>query len=716
MQTTKGGLFRIISISLVVLMGWFGLLNSTGVRVEAGIATTKARTANFGPGTDLFEKWVITPTTAIIRPSAIPTPTIVADPITRAILPATPWDTAYLKVGTVLRDEASATYRMWYESARVITTTATGLLITSSAIGFAISKDGISWDKPVLNAPVFGPNPGSWDSNYVGTPRVIFDGDRYRMFYVGSNVGGRFDGTLPASIGIAESGDGINWTRGGRTTPLIAPTPGAWDSLYVEPAGARIVGGAVKLYYTGSDSPIGYRTGLASSPGGVIGAGLTSFSLIKNPGNPVKINGVSDRAKGSYALNFNDVILFWYVSNVSGSDLIYQAYSNGNEVNFFRDPDTQIVRPLAGAPNDLVGQLNVAGVSITGSTPKAQMWFTGVSSNGLQLNGFRAVSPPPPLTSTVTTTVTPTVPGVLPITPVNLPTRSGSQPTPTGGVPVLPPGIPVAGPGSFFTPTPGDGNYPAFYATWRRVDEPVRAGFANRSWIYGGLPYGFRFLRERYEEGNRLVLYHDKARMEAFGSGGVSNGLLVKELISGLLQVGDNKFEPRTPANEAIAGDAIEVNINNPAYYSLGNVASLNNDRRAPDRTGQQVIETINRSGQVGADGSKGGFNISYGYYEPVLGHNVANVFWDFMRQSGIVLNSNGYATEQVTDWLTVYGLPLTEPFWTRATVGGASRDVLVQAFERRVLTFTPANADPFKVEVGNVGRHYFRWRYNQSQ
>jgi len=37
---------------------------------------------------------------------------------------------------------------------------------------------------------------------------------------------------------------------------------------------------------------------------------------------------------------------------------------------------------------------------------------------------------------------------------------------------------------------------------------------------------------------------------------------------------------------------------------------------------------------------------------------------------------------------------------------------VLIQAFERRVLTYTPANADPFKVEMGNVGRHYFDWRY----
>ena len=57
-------------------------------------------------------------------------------------------------------------------------------------------------------------------------------------------------------------------------------------------------------------------------------------------------------------------------------------------------------------------------------------------------------------------------------------------------------------------------------------------------------------------------------------------------------------------------------------------------------------------------------------------------------------------------------GLPITEPFWTKANVGGKARDVLMQAFERRLLTYTPANPDSFRVEMGNVGAAYARWRY----
>ena len=61
---------------------------------------------------------------------------------------------------------------------------------------------------------------------------------------------------------------------------------------------------------------------------------------------------------------------------------------------------------------------------------------------------------------------------------------------------------------------------------------------------------------------------------------------------------------------------------------------------------------------------------------------------------------------------LFAFGYPITEPYWIRARVGGVEKDVMVQIFERRVLTFTPSNSDQFQVEMGNVGQHYFQWRY----
>ena len=37
---------------------------------------------------------------------------------------------------------------------------------------------------------------------------------------------------------------------------------------------------------------------------------------------------------------------------------------------------------------------------------------------------------------------------------------------------------------------------------------------------------------------------------------------------------------------------------------------------------------------------------------------------------------------------------------------------MLIQAFERRVLTYTPSNPPAFQVEMGNIGQHYYDWRY----
>ncbi len=67
-------------------------------------------------------------------------------------------------------------------------------------------------------------------------------------------------------------------------------------------------------------------------------------------------------------------------------------------------------------------------------------------------------------------------------------------------------------------------------------------------------------------------------------------------------------------------------------------------------------------------------------------------------------------------DWVRVLGLPITEPYWVKAKIGGVEKDVLVQLFERRVLTYTPSNPPGWQVEMGNVGRHYWECRYGAIQ
>jgi hypothetical protein len=64
------------------------------------------------------------------------------------------------------------------------------------------------------------------------------------------------------------------------------------------------------------------------------------------------------------------------------------------------------------------------------------------------------------------------------------------------------------------------------------------------------------------------------------------------------------------------------------------------------------------------------------------------------------------------TAGLLTIGLAISEPFWSNVKVAGTPKDVLVQAFERRVLTYTPSNPAAFQVEMGNIGLHYYQWRY----
>jgi hypothetical protein len=65
--------------------------------------------------------------------------------------------------------------------------------------------------------------------------------------------------------------------------------------------------------------------------------------------------------------------------------------------------------------------------------------------------------------------------------------------------------------------------------------------------------------QENYQEasnGKRTVQYFDKSRMElGNNNSSVTNGLLTKELVTGLRQDGDNTFTQLIPSTVQVAGD-----------------------------------------------------------------------------------------------------------------------------------------------------------------
>jgi hypothetical protein len=207
------------------------------------------------------------------------------------------------------------------------------------------------------------------------------------------------------------------------------------------------------------------------------------------------------------------------------------------------------------------------------------------------------------------------------------------------------------------------------------------------------------------------VQYFDKARMEITDWSRdranpwfVTNGLLVKELVSGQLQLGDVEFLRRSPAEIGIAGDADDKG--GPTYASFAkHIGSVEN------RVGQIAKNTLRRDGSTGMTSENAAAKLVV--YVPETGHNVPQVFWDFLNARGPV--GDGQQTDQLVDWVFAMGYPISEPYWTKVKVGGVEKDVLVQAFQRRVLTYTPSNPAGWRVEMGNVGRHYYTWRYGKQ-
>jgi hypothetical protein len=267
--------------------------------------------------------------------------------------------------------------------------------------------------------------------------------------------------------------------------------------------------------------------------------------------------------------------------------------------------------------------------------------------------------------------------------------------------------------------------HPAFQRVWQRTDRPVAEGKVSRTWFWGPGP-NTPGLVEQYNDsplGNklRLVQYFDKSRMEVNNPGAdqsqaffVTNGLLTVELISGFIQVGEKDFTKFHPACIPMSGDFGDTNA--PTYFVFQGVSNTQaGDHPASDRSGQKATETMDNTGKVGQDASKGNLaGTIFVHYEANTKHNIPKIFWDFLNSSGPVYNNQGQVVNEqlITPWFFASGLPISEPYWAKAKIRGQITDVMIQAFERRALTYVPSNTPGFQVEMANIGQHYFDWRY----
>ncbi len=117
----------------------------------------------------------------------------------------------------IIYDWPTGVYRMWYTSL----TYGYGTTLT---VNGALSLNGTDWfvqnDGPALDVPT---TLGTFDAS-VRNPRVIQTDNSYLMYYVGTDANGR------GSIGLATSQDGIHFVRHGSGPVFSGGSIESWDA------------------------------------------------------------------------------------------------------------------------------------------------------------------------------------------------------------------------------------------------------------------------------------------------------------------------------------------------------------------------------------------------------------------------------------------------------------------------------------------------------
>ncbi len=206
-------------------------------------------------------------------------------------------------------------FHMWY----------TGQTQKNSALGYARSADGITWQRvsadPVLTPAV------PWEGVAVMAPHVLWDAgqSRYRMWYSG---GEQYE---PNAIGYATSGDGVHWTRLPDNPVLRPDRQLGWEKERVTAAQVVPHGGWYYAFYIGFSDVNHAAIGIARSKDGVRG-------WQRHPGNPVLAPGLTGWDRSAcykpFALLGDGKWRLWYNGRNGHVEQIGMAEHAGEDLGF----------------------------------------------------------------------------------------------------------------------------------------------------------------------------------------------------------------------------------------------------------------------------------------------------------------------------------------------------------------------------------------------
>lgn len=223
------------------------------------------------------------------------------------------------------------------------------------------------WVKYAGNYPVFTPTAGSWDGDFVTTPRVLYDGTTFRMWYQGGLSG-------VSKIGYATSTNGISWVKHGAV--LSPGLTGDWDSSSVALGSVTWNGTAFLMWYTGSNA--------TTYPGGAVGFAVSKdgFSWVKYSGNPVltpsELGNDQRYLATPYVIRLNLTYNMWYSGKSAATPninrILYATSTDGIKWSKWPDP------VLSPASDPKAWDANgVYSPSVFWNGQIFGLWYTGIN-------------------------------------------------------------------------------------------------------------------------------------------------------------------------------------------------------------------------------------------------------------------------------------------------------------------------------------------------
>ncbi|MFH0866329.1 MAG: T9SS type A sorting domain-containing protein [Bacteroidota bacterium] len=235
------------------------------------------------------------------------------------------------------------TFKMWYGVASGVNS---GDTIPRGRTHYAWSVDGINWNKYSGNPVLDVGSAGQWDDEWLDTPEILWDGNEFKLYYYGDSV--YMSGAVNASIGLATSQDGINWTKQGIV--LQKGNAGDWDGNFIESPAAYYdpSSGVYAMWYSAQDTAGWIRIGLAVSPDG--------SSWIKYP-TPVLDHGSPGCWEDIFVavpavIRTGHIFEMWYsgISNAGQFDSVFVGYAVSlNGTTWIKYPGNPV---LSNAPGD----------------------------------------------------------------------------------------------------------------------------------------------------------------------------------------------------------------------------------------------------------------------------------------------------------------------------------------------------------------------------